>query len=139
VANLAKLLYHLVAIHNCLKINVIKAIDMAEIDELPEAAMIFVTIFLSSLLEHFDDPGDVARLFTASVARSKGGTAESMNSDDEHEDPDLAHMDDTEALQANLTVFLVQVLKASPKNKKGSTFRANLKAAIKACNSDNFF
>jgi nucleolar MIF4G domain-containing protein 1 len=134
VANLAKLLFHLVAVHNVLRLNVIKAIDLADIDELPETAMIFVTIFLSSILEHFEDPGDVFRLFENSIGLKKL----TANSDDE-EDNEVGRIDGLEALQANLTVFLVQVLQSSPKNKKGSKFRANLKAATKACNSNSIF
>lgn len=136
-ANLAKLLFHLVAVHNCLKLSIIKDIDMAAPEDLSETAMIFLTIFLSSLLEHFDDPGDAFRLFDSGVGRKKG-SASTANNNDAVED-DMGHMDDGEALQANLTVFLVQILKASPKYKKGSKFRANLKAAIKACDTANFF
>jgi hypothetical protein len=51
----------------------------------------------------------------------------------------MDHMDEGEALHASLTVFFMQVLKASPKYKKGSKFKANLKAAVKACDTDNFF
>jgi nucleolar MIF4G domain-containing protein 1 len=134
VANLAKLLFHLVAMHNVLRLNVIKAIDLADIDELPEAALIFVTIFLSSILEHFEDPSDVFRLFENSIGLKKL----TVNSDDE-DDNEIGRIDGLEALQANLTVFLAQVLQSSPKNKKGSKFRANLKAATKACNSNSIF
>jgi len=34
---------------------------------------------------------------------------------------------------------LLQTLKASPKYKKGSKFRKNLKAAVKACDMEDFF
>lgn len=132
-ANLAKLLFYLVAVHNSLKLNVLKAVDLAAPEDLPETATIFLTIFLSSILEHFDDPGDVFRLFDNGVGR-KQRSANGADVDD-----GMEHMDEGEALQANLTVFLVQILKASPKYKKGSKFRANLKAAVKACDSDNFF
>lgn len=136
VANLAKLLFHLVALHNCLKINVVKAIDMAEVEDLPETAMIFLTIFFSCIMDHFDDPEDVFRLFIGGVGRKK--STKSYDNDDVVEE-DLGHMDDGEALQAHLTVFLIRVLKSSPKNKNGSKFRANLKAATKACDVDKFF
>jgi hypothetical protein len=49
-------------------------------------------------------------------------------------------MDDTndgnEALREGLSVFFLQTLKSSPKNKKGSKFRKNFKAAVKACATD---
>jgi nucleolar MIF4G domain-containing protein 1 len=128
VANLAKLLFHLVVIHQCLKLNVIKAIDLAAPEDLPETAMIFVTIFLSSILEHFDNPEDAFRLFEKGIRRSKKDDAMTKEND----------MYEDDGIQASLTVFLVQVLKASPKYKKGSRFRTNLKAAIQACNTDDF-
>jgi nucleolar MIF4G domain-containing protein 1 len=133
-ANLAKLLFYLVAVHFSLRLNVLKAIDLSSPEELSEPAMIFVTIFLSSMLEHFDDPSDLVRLVEKGGIRNKHASSNNNKVDD-----DMGHMDDGEALCANLTVFFVQVLKASPKYKKGSKFRANLKAAVKACDTDNFF
>jgi nucleolar MIF4G domain-containing protein 1 len=130
-ANLAKLLFHLVVVQRSLKINVLKAIDMSSPDEMSDSAMIFVTIFLSSILEHFDDVSDVTQLVDSGISKRK--------STDEAEEEDMDHMDDGEALNASLTVFFMQVLKASPKYKKGSKFKANLKAAVKACDTDNFF
>jgi hypothetical protein len=108
---------------------------MSSPEELSETAMIFLTIFLSSILEYFDDPGNVFRLFQSIGNKRKASSSSDILQDDD----DMGHMDDGEALQANLTVFLVQILKVSPKYKKGSKFRANLKAAIKACDSNNFF
>ena len=132
-ANLAKLLFHLVAVNFALRLSVLKAIDMSSPDELSETSMIFLTVFLSSILEHFDDPTDVVRLIETGIKKRRS-TDKLSNEGDE-----LGHMDDGEALRANLTVFFVQVLKVSPKYKKGSQFRVNLKAAIKACDTDNFF
>jgi nucleolar MIF4G domain-containing protein 1 len=126
VANLAKLLYHLVAVHKSLKLNVIKAIDIAAPEELSETALIFVTIFLSSIMEHFDNPVETYRLFEKGI-RHKKGSSNGIDDDD---------MYDGDGIQASLTVFLVQILKASPKYKKGSKFRTNVKAAIKACDTD---
>jgi nucleolar MIF4G domain-containing protein 1 len=130
-ANLAKLLFHLVAVNPSLKLNVLKAIDMASIDELPESGVIFLTIFMSSILEYYDDPSDVSQLFDSACSHRKQPT--------NTEEDVIGNVDDGEALKSNITVFLVQVLKSSPRNKKGSKFRANLKAAIKACDTDNFF
>lgn len=127
-ANLAKLLFHLVTVAHCLKLNVLKAIDLAAPEDLAESAMIFTTVLLSNILNHYDDPGDVYRLFDGGDAnrQSKG------NAEDES-------MDESEALQASLTVFLMQVMKASPQYKKGSKYRRNLKAAIKACDTKEMF
>jgi len=130
-ANLAKLLFHLVVTANCLKLNVLKAIDMAAPEDLSETATIFLTIFLSSILEHYDDPGDVFRMFDGGISNRKSKPADDNDA--------IGNMDEGEALQASLTVFMVQVLKASPKYKKGSKYRTNLKAAIKACNTEDFF
>ena len=129
-ANLAKLLFHLVAVTRALKLNVLKAIDLAAPEDLSETATIFTTIFLSSILEHYDDPGDVFRLFGGGAERKTHVHA----GDDGIESPD-----DSEALQASLTVFLMQVMKASPRYKKGSRYRKNLKAAIKACDTEELF
>lgn len=134
-ASLAKLLFHLVAVHHLLKLNVLKPIDMSSPEELPEAALIFLTLFLTNILDHFDDPSDVARLFERDMSQS--GNRSREPSDDAAED--INHMDESEALRANLTVFFMQTLKASPKYKRGSKFRTNLKVAVKACDTDNFF
>jgi nucleolar MIF4G domain-containing protein 1 len=128
VANAAKLLFHLVAVHKCLKLNVIKALDIAAPEELSETVMIFVTIFLSNIMEHFENREDTVRLFEMASHKK-----------DSHRDASEGEMYDGDGIQVSLTVFLMQVLKASPKNKKGSRFRANLKAAIQACNTDDFF
>ena len=44
-ANMAKLLFYLVVHHGALRLNVLKAIDMASHEELPETALIFLTVF----------------------------------------------------------------------------------------------
>ena len=135
-ANLAKLLFHLVAVHDVLHLSVIKSIDMSSPEQLPEGAVIFLTIFLSSILEYFEDSGAARQWFERSVAprRKKGSSPGDLLGGEDQ----LESGDDREALRANLTVFLVQILKSSPKYKKGSKFRSNLKAAVKACDSDNF-
>ena len=131
-ANLAKLLFYLVAVHFSLKLSVLKAIDMSSPEELSETSVIFATIFLSSLLEHFDEPSGLVRLIDTGIGRKK------VSHLPDNGESELERMDEGDALRANLTVFLVQVLKASPKYKKGSKFRANLKAAVKVCDMDNF-
>jgi len=156
-ANLAKLLFHLVAVHQCLRLDVLKALDMSSPDDLPEPAMIFLTIFFSSVFDHYGDPVAVSNLFKHGITqrkRKRKKNSKSDGDDDVFGDGDASDsgddgdgdcddfnrvVDESEALRANLTVFFVQVLKSSPKYKKGSKFRSNLKAAIKACDTDNFF
>jgi nucleolar MIF4G domain-containing protein 1 len=122
-ANLAKLLFHLVAIDQALKpLTAIKTIDMSD-DEVDETALVFLTIFLSSIFDHFDDPLQVHAMF-ASHHTKKGDTDETEEEEAE------------EGNQAGLLVFLLETLKASPKNKKGSKFRKNFKAAVKALDTD---
>jgi nucleolar MIF4G domain-containing protein 1 len=128
-ANLAKLLFNLVAVHNCLRLHVLKAIDMAAPEELSETGMIFLTIFMSNLLDYFNETIAVAQLFASCGAGNKKQVA--LESEE-----GLDGVDEGDALQASLTVFLVQVMKNSPKYTKGSKFRSNLKAAIKACGTD---
>lgn len=131
-ANYAKLLFQLVAVHHALKLNILKAIDMASPDELPESAMIFVTLFLSSIFDHFETPLDVAQLFQTGIShKSSKKESSAIPAGDE-----LESLDEGEALRASLTIFLVRVLKSSPKYQKGSRFRVNLKAALKACDTD---
>ena len=134
-ANLAKLLFALVAQHRVLKLNVLKAIDMTTPEELSESSTIFLTIFFSNMMEYFDDENAVADFFASAIHQG----SQKMDADNDDDDDNLGHADEAEALRASFTLFFVQVLKSSPKYKKGSKFRANLKAAIKACDTDNFF
>jgi nucleolar MIF4G domain-containing protein 1 len=122
-ANLAKLLFHLVAVHRSLRMSLLKVVDMSP-DTIPESASIFLTIFFSSIFDHFDDPVDVVPLFpTSRPDATMGSVFESTE-------------DSGDALRESLSVFFLQTLKSSPKNKKNSKFRANLKAAVKACETD---
>jgi nucleolar MIF4G domain-containing protein 1 len=132
-ANLSKLLYNLVAVHHCLKIQVLKAIDMASPEDLHENAMIFLTIFFTNLLESCSDASNLQTLLDT------GSNRETLNNDSTKQEKDMDHMDDQHALSASITVFLMQVMKSSPKYVKGSKFRGNLKAAIKICDPDGFF
>lgn len=115
-ANLSKLLYYLVVVHQSLKVSVLKPLDMADLED---TALIFVTIFFSTIFESMDDPSQVFDLFERGIPKPKPGQAE-----------------DLQSLRESLSVFFLQTLKSSPKNKKKSKFRANLKAAIKACETN---
>jgi nucleolar MIF4G domain-containing protein 1 len=123
-ANLAKLLFHLVAVHRSLRMSVLKAIDMSP-DTMPETASIFLTIFFSSIFDQFDDPADVVPLFPACRPDAAMGSVVESTTEDSGD-----------ALRESLSVFFLQTLKSSPKNKKNSKFRANFKAAVKACETD---
>jgi len=128
-ANLAKLLYHLVVVHNSLRLTVLKVIDMAP-NTMEEPAMIFLTVFFSTMFESFDDPFEIQQIFDRSLPRrrigdSKGATSEVAE-----------HHRDSEGMKESLSVFFLKTLKSSPKNKKKSKFRANLKAAVKFCQTD---
>ena len=117
-ANLAKLLFNLVSVHNCLKLHAaVKTIDMSD-DELPEATMIFLTVFFSSIFSHFDDPMGVKSMFTTP------------------KEADLEQTVDGDGLESSILYFLLETLKSSPSNKKGTKFRENFKAAVKALDRD---
>lgn len=132
-ANLAKLLFHLVVVQRGVKLNVLKAIDMASPSELPEAAIIFLTLFFSTLLKEFEDPEMVTQFFQTAISRRKP-KVDSVDIDQD----ELEQMDESDALRASMMVFFVQVLKCSPEYTKGSKFRRNLKAAMKVCDVDDF-
>ena len=93
--------------------------------------MIFATLFFSTILDHFEDPSDVTQLFLWGI--SQKATKKDPVGDDEDV---VQSMDDVDSLRASITIFFVRVLKSSPKYKKGSRFRTNHKAAIKACDTD---
>jgi nucleolar MIF4G domain-containing protein 1 len=122
-ANLAKFLFHLVVTHRSVKLlPVIKTIDVSD-DDTDETAMIFLTIVLSSVLDHFDDPQQAKALFARHVPAS----------------PDASkHDEEDEGIRAGLFVFFMETLKSSPKNQKGSRFRKNFKAIVKELDSDGF-
>lgn len=131
VANLAKLLCHLVAKHRSLKLTTLKVIDMAP-DMMSENAMIFLTIFFSSVLDLLETPEQVSDLFEWGLPLTTA--AANATHDDDAAQESL--MDDDDGLRESLSVFFLHTLKASPKNKKKSKFRAKFKAAVKACQVD---
>ena len=123
VANLAKLLFHLVVTHRVLRIfPVIKTLDLSD-DDLDESTLIFLTILLSSILEHFSDPAQAKAIFARSTITTKKEGSD--------EDAD-------EGIRSGLLVFFMETLKSSPKNKKNSRFRKNFKAVVKELDTDGF-
>ena len=128
-ANLAKLLHHLVAVHNSLRISILKVIDMSP-NAMEEAAMIFLTIFFSTMFESFDDSSDIQAIIVRGTSRRNPDDA-SVNDSEGGE-----RLGYSDGLKESLSVFFLKTLKSSPKNKKKTKFRANLKAAIKACETN---
>jgi nucleolar MIF4G domain-containing protein 1 len=121
-ANLAKLLFHLSVTHELLRLmTVLKAVDISE-DDMEASALIFVTILTTSILDHFQDTGPIKAMFAARHS--------------EHDDE--TRQEQEEGARASLLVFFMETLKASPKNVKGSQFRKNFKAAVKALDTDGF-
>lgn len=114
-SNLSKLLFHLVAVKQNLKMNVLKTLDTEDMEETP---LIFLTIFFSNIFESIEDKDEVSALFEQGLLKRK--------TPDEEED----------RLRESLSVFFLLTLKMSPKNKKNSRFRTNLKAAMKACETN---
>lgn len=128
-ANLAKLLFALVVEHRVLKLSVLKGIDMSSPDELSETEMIFLTCFFATIMDHFDDATDISVFFESGLSHRQAAS----------EGSNVVGTDESEALYAGMTLFFVQILKSSPKYVKGTKFWANLKAAIKSCDTDKFF
>jgi nucleolar MIF4G domain-containing protein 1 len=124
VANLARLLFHLIVVHQTLKIlPVIKTIDISD-EDMDENALIFLTILFSNILEHFDDASQVRAMFTRHVPNR----SEDLEKNDDRD----------EGVRAGLLVFFMETLKSSPKNTKGSRFRKNFKAVVKELDTDGF-
>jgi nucleolar MIF4G domain-containing protein 1 len=125
-ANLAKLLFHLVVTHRTLRlIPVIKRIDISE-EDMDQTTLLFLTLLVSSILEHYDDPVDAKSLFSR-PQRKEDTTEESEKA-----------LEEDEGVRAGLLLFFMETLKNSPKNKKGSRFHKNFKAVIKELDSDGF-
>jgi nucleolar MIF4G domain-containing protein 1 len=143
VANLAKLLAYLVGGNSkCLTIGVLKRIDFSP-TSMPEMVIIFLSIFMSSLFESNTEE-NTRMIFSRGIAPSEvseTGKAKSKRSNDDDDDTDddddsacasrgKTRKEDLSELHENLSVFLLQYMKASPKNVKGSQFHSNLMAAI---------
>jgi len=131
-ANLAKLLAHLIMNHQ-LNLNVLKVIDISP-NDMSEASVIFLTIFFSSIFDSYEDPQDIVVLFR----RGEKSQVQLQKEAAEIEKDDLYDGgDDRAALKENMSVFLIHYLEKSPKNVKKSTFRKNLKTAIKICETES--
>lgn len=128
-ANLAKLLYHLVVIQRSLRLNILKVIDMSP-TTMEEPAMLFLTVFFSTMFESFEHPSDMQQIFDFGISLRKDGDVKADNYED------CKHLGDPEGLKEGLSVFFLQTLKSSPKNTKKSKFRVNFKAALRFCETN---
>jgi nucleolar MIF4G domain-containing protein 1 len=132
-ANLAKLLAHLLTNERGLNLNVLRVIDI-DSRGMPEQTIIFLMVLFTTLFESFDDPLQMKGIFERAVSnRKKRKRSTSIGDDDE-----LVDDDGGEGMKESISLFLLHYLKPSPKNTKKSTFRANFKAALKACETDDF-
>jgi len=146
-ANLAKLLAHLMMNYK-LNLNVLKVIEVSPDDDMSEASIIFLTILFTNIFESLEDSDQVVALLKrgevtpeqlSKMAEAKAAKNGGFDDDDDDDDKDdLFAGNNREALKENISVFLLHYLQSSPKNKKNSTFRTNLKAAIKSCENDGF-
>jgi hypothetical protein len=138
-ANLARLAFELVAVHRCLRLGVLRPVDAAAPEDLPEPALVFLTVFFSRVMRHFDDPSQVTDLFRSGIGSSKRGRRKkrrrregsfdrgAQRGDDpwgssgsegewgeDEADGEREGLDGGDALRAGFLVFFVQVLKKSP-------------------------
>ena len=141
VANLAKLLAHFVGgDEKYVNIGVLKRIDFSPTD-MTEMVIIFLSIFISSMFESCD-VGSTEKIFahgTTSTDSSATPKRKHVDSDDDDDDDDdtaktgKTKKEDLTELRENLSIFLMQYMKSSPKNIEGSKFHSNLLAAISTC------
>ena len=132
-ANLAKLLANLL-INNRMNLNVLKVIDINP-NDMPESAVIFLTILFTNILEAFDDTDQITLFFKRGDPTKE--YLEQKASETADDDNAFAG-NEREVLKENINIFLLHYLQQSPKNKKKSTFRKNYKAAVKALENDGF-
>ncbi|KAL3817524.1 hypothetical protein ACHAXA_003697 [Cyclostephanos tholiformis] len=144
VANLAKLLAHFVgSAEKCVNIGVLKRIDFSP-TEMSEMVIIFLSIFLTAIFESCDVER-TQKIFAHGTATdpSSAPKLKHVDSDDDEDDHDdnndtgarsgKTTKEDLTELRENLSIFLIQYMKSSPKNVKGSKFHSNLLATISTC------
>ena len=146
VANLAKLLAHLVGANNkCLTIGVLKRIEFSPSD-MSEMITVFLSIFMTTLFESCDVIGDINQIFgydissssTAPVTKKRRRDVDPFDDSEDEDETDndkkqTTKKEDLSDLRESLSIFMLQYLKQSPNNVEGSVFNANLMAAIAAC------
>jgi len=135
-ANLAKLLGHLM--DKCLTVGVLKRIDFSPSD-MSEMVVVFLSVFMDTLFES-NEVETVDKIFAPLQDESSGVAAKKRkrrdyDSSDSEDDRNVrtTKKEDLSELRENLSIFLLQYVKKSPKNVEASRFHANLKAAIDVC------
>ena len=145
VANLAKLLAHLIGgggdgelSKQCLTIGVLKRIEFSPSD-MPEMVIVFLSIFMTDLLETCNID-IIQKIFARGMDESSSSSARKaqVESDDEDESAGRDRVkttkkEDLSDLRESLSVFMLQYVKSSPKNTKGTIFHANYLAAFEKC------
>ncbi|KAL7465973.1 hypothetical protein ACHAXS_006297 [Conticribra weissflogii] len=142
VANLAKLLAHLVgAKEKCLTIGVLKRIEFSP-SNMPELTIIFLSVFMTALFESVHNTQHIQTIFShgAATGSHSMGSNKSQDSDDDIGDSNkqATKKEDLSDLRESISLFLLQYLKSSPKNITGSKFNKNLTAAIEICERNHF-
>ena len=132
-ANLAKLMTHLV-MNFKLNLNILKRIDISP-DDMPENTIIFLTILFSNIFEECGAPENVVNIFQ----RGEPTKEQLLKEAEQQMGEDGAFAGSgRQGLKDSISIFLMHYLQNSPKNVKASSFRKNLKAAIKACEEGDF-
>lgn len=139
VANLAKLLALMVGggDKQYLNIGVLKRIDFSP-SKIQENTVVFLTIFLTTLFESADRDciKSVFAYDTASTTPRKK-TTQNFDSDDDDDDEKekskASQKEDLGDLRENISVFLLQYLKSSPRSTEGTQFHDNFSIALKIC------
>jgi len=146
VANLAKLLAHLIGLsdgNKCVTIGVLKRIEFSPSD-MPEMITVFLSIFMTALFESCDVES-IQTIFahgttttdSSSAGKKRHVESESDDDDESSRKVQTTKREDLSDLRESLSVFLLQYMKSSPKNAEGSEFHSNLSAAISTCDETN--
>jgi hypothetical protein len=112
--------------------------------DMTEMVILFVTIFMTTIFESCDVESttkifahDTTATDVSGPRKSKHVDSDSDNNDDDDDDAAAksgkTKKEDLSELKENLSIFLLQYLKSSPKNIEGSKFHSNLLAAIATC------
>mmetsp|Transcript_556 Transcript_556/g.1138 ORF Transcript_556/g.1138 Transcript_556/m.1138 type:complete len:1039 (-) Transcript_556:148-3264(-) len=137
VANLAKLLAHLVgAIEKCLTIGVLKRVEFSP-SNMPEMTIIFLSVFMTALFESVRNTEHIQTIFSHGAPKSSqligSSKFQESHEDDDDNNKQTTKKEDLSDLRESISLFLLQYIKSSPKNIIGSKFNKNLTAAIEIC------
>ena len=133
-ANLAKMLAHLLT-EGWVGMNVLKAIDISP-DGMSEVAIVFLTVLFGTIFDGSDDADAVGCLFKKIGGGGGNGGGGADGGLDDIDDVLAEKTDEREALKESVSVFLLHFMEGHPSNVKGSRFRKNYRAAVRACDTD---